>query len=73
MCVKCGLAFFTGDTLFKENCGRCDLPGGDYSQMLKSLNRISKLEGDLTIHPGHGEMSSLSHERQFNPYMRESQ
>lgn len=73
MCIKCEMALFTGDTLFKEECGRCDLVGGDYNQMLKSLNRLSKLEGDYTVHPGHGDMSALSHERQFNQYMKESQ
>ena len=72
MCVKCESTLFTGDTLFRENCGRCDLPGGDYLNMLKSLKRLAQLEGDYTVCPGHGDVSMLSYEREHNPYMRES-
>lgn len=65
-----GGIMLSGDTLFYENCGRCDLPGGNYESMLKSLKKLSELEGDYAVYPGHGETTTLEHERLCNPYMR---
>ena len=61
---------FTGDVLFAGTCGRTDLPGGSYPQMMSSLKRLGDLDGDYQILPGHGEGSTLETERQFNPYLR---
>lgn len=63
---------FTGDTLFRHECGRCDLPGGDFDQMLQSLKRLYRLEGDYQVLPGHDAFSTLEEERQQNPYMRQA-
>lgn len=63
---------FTGDTLFRHECGRCDFEGGDYSQMMKSLKRLHDLAGDYKIMPGHEGASTLEEERRHNPYMREA-
>lgn len=68
----CGDAMFAGDTLFYENCGRCDLEGGDYPTMLQTLKRLAELEGDYIVYPGHGQSSTLEHERQHNRYMHEA-
>jgi glyoxylase-like metal-dependent hydrolase (beta-lactamase superfamily II) len=65
-------SLFTGDTLFVGSCGRCDLPGGDYPQMLSSLKRLGALEGDYRVFPGHGEGSTLDDERRYNPYLRQA-
>lgn len=70
VCLKCGTALLTGDTLFAGSCGRVDLPGGNYAQMMRSLKRIAALEGDLAILPGHGPASTLLQERRNNPYLR---
>ena len=70
VCLKCGTALFTGDTLFAGSCGRIDLPGGDYAKMMRSLKRIAAFEGDLAILPGHGPASTLLQERRSNPYLR---
>lgn len=67
--LRVGGVLFTGDTLFSGTCGRTDLPGGDYAQMLASLKRLSLLEGDYQVLPGHGEGSTLARERAYNPYM----
>lgn len=64
-------SIFTGDTLFAGGCGRCDMYGGDSNEMMKSLKKLSSLEGDYKIFPGHGEETALSCERKTNPYMRE--
>jgi glyoxylase-like metal-dependent hydrolase (beta-lactamase superfamily II) len=50
----------TGDTLFADNIGRCDLWGGSYTTMMESLRRLRTLDGTLTIHPGHGCTNRLS-------------
>ncbi len=60
---------FTGDTLFAGECGRCDLPGGDFDQILRSLYRLSQLEGNFAVLPGHDRTSDLDSERKRNPYM----
>ena len=74
-CFVAGNAVFTGDCLFKDSIGRCDLPTGNYGIMLKSLAKLKKLykaEGDKEVFPGHGDSSRLSYEVRFNPYIRES-
>jgi len=70
VCYLCGDALFSGDTLFAGSCGRTDLPGGDWITILKSLRRLSQLSGDYTVFPGHGNSTTLSQEKLYNPYMR---
>lgn len=49
----------TGDTLFSDNVGRCDLPGGSYATLNQSLRRLAELPRTLRIYPGHGEPARL--------------
>ena len=72
VCLLCGDALLCGDTLFAGSCGRVDFPGGSWTEMLRSLRRLSNLEGDLQVLPGHGEPSTMEAERQYNPYMKEA-
>ncbi|HEX7502426.1 MAG TPA: MBL fold metallo-hydrolase [Acidobacteriota bacterium] len=60
---------FTGDTLFKEDVGRTDLPGGDEAALRRSLDGIKTLPPRTVILPGHGPSSVLEHELQGNPYL----
>lgn len=63
---------FTGDTLFRESIGRTDLPGGDYSWIMRSiLEQILPLGDEVTIWPGHGEKSTIGHESLYNPFVVE--
>lgn len=63
---------FTGDTLFRESIGRTDLPGGDYSWIMKSiLEEIIPLGNDVKIYPGHEESSTIGHETLYNPFVTE--
>ncbi len=59
---------FTGDTVFFEEVGRTDLPGGDWPTLQVSLRRLAALEGDAEVLPGHDRTSTLAHERAYNPY-----
>ncbi len=70
VCYACEDALFSGDTLFAGSCGRTDLPGGDWSTIRQSLARLTQLEGDYTVYPGHGESTTLERERMYNPYMK---
>ena len=69
VCLLCQDVLFSGDTLFAGSCGRTDLPGGDWATIQKSLRRISGIEADFTVCPGHGEASTLSREKATNPYL----
>ena len=72
VCLICGGALFTGDTLFRGSCGRTDLPGGSMREEMRSLKKICELEGDYEVYPGHMDSSSLERERRFNHYCREA-
>lgn len=72
VCLICGDALFTGDTLFRGSCGRTDLPGGSMREEMRSLKRICRLEGDFDVYPGHMDSSTLERERRFNHYCREA-
>ncbi|MCL2299056.1 MAG: MBL fold metallo-hydrolase [Firmicutes bacterium] len=61
---------FTGDTLFFEEVGRDDLPGGDWPTLRASVLRLYAILGECAVLPGHGQASSLEHERRCNPYVK---
>ena len=63
---------FTGDTLFAGSCGRTDLRGGSYEQIMQSLKRLGELKGDFHVCPGHEATSTLERERRSNPFLREA-
>ena len=54
---------FSGDTLFKGDCGRVDLPGGDQGKIEQSLTRLLALDGDIHVLPGHGASTTIAAER----------
>ncbi|MBI2337131.1 MAG: MBL fold metallo-hydrolase [Deltaproteobacteria bacterium] len=65
----------TGDTLFIDGCGRCDLPGGDPEAMYYTLTQKILLLPEATqIMPGHNYAalphSSLKEQKLSNPYLR---
>lgn len=70
VCYLCDDKLFTGDTLFFCSCGRTDFPGGSSAEILESLKKLSALDGNFTVYPGHDRMSTLDFERANNPYMK---
>ena len=54
---------FSGDTLFRMGYGRTDLPGGNYSQLIRSLQRLFELPSDVRVYPGHGEPTTIGAEQ----------
>ncbi len=60
----------TGDVLFKESIGRTDLWGGDIDTLLDSINnKLFILPDETIIYPGHGESSTIKHEKINNPFL----
>lgn len=70
--LKVGDVLFTGDTLFRGSCGRTDLYGGSYPEILASLKRLYNLPGDYKVYPGHEGFSTLERERKQNYFMQEA-
>jgi len=56
---------FTGDTLFAGGWGRTDLPGGSQDQIVDSLARLSRLDDDLSVRPGHGPTTMMEREKRW--------
>ena len=62
-----------GDVIFQGSIGRTDLPGGSHAQLIRSIKQNLFPLGDaVQFVPGHGPMSSLGVERQYNPFVGES-
>jgi glyoxylase-like metal-dependent hydrolase (beta-lactamase superfamily II) len=61
-----------GDTLFRETVGRTDLPGGDSHKLLSSIKtRLMPLPDEAVVIPGHGQLTTIGHEKQFNPFLQD--
>jgi glyoxylase-like metal-dependent hydrolase (beta-lactamase superfamily II) len=59
---------FSGDTLFYEDVGRDDLPGGDFQMLSHSiLEKLYLLPPETEVYPGHGPTTTLGHEMSNNP------
>ena len=60
---------FSGDTLFPGGPGNTSLPGGNFGQIIQSIDRrLFSLPGDLLVLPGHGLDTTLDDER---PHLQE--
>ena len=63
---------FVGDTLFAGSVGRTDLPntGGDFEVLSNSIiSKLWILESDTIVHPGHGPLTTIGHEKETNPFV----
>jgi glyoxylase-like metal-dependent hydrolase (beta-lactamase superfamily II) len=60
----------TGDVLFKESIGRTDLWGGNYDTLIDSIrNKLLILPEETILYPGHGEPTTIAHEKLHNPFL----
>lgn len=59
---------FTGDFVFYEDVGRTDLKTGSYTKLLDSIKKIKTYSDNITLYPGHGKLTTLEHEKNYNKY-----
>jgi len=60
---------FSGDTIFRESVGRCDLEGGNFNQIVESIKtKIFTLPEDIKIYPGHGRETTVGWEKLHNQF-----
>jgi hydroxyacylglutathione hydrolase len=65
-----GRHLFVGDTLFAGGIGRTDLPGGDYTVLMRSITEVIFPLGDQCyVHPGHGPDTTVATEKKTNPFV----
>jgi hydroxyacylglutathione hydrolase len=61
---------FVGDCLFEGSIGRTDLPGGNYEQLIDSINsNILSLDDKFVVYSGHGQETTVGRERSTNPFL----
>ena len=59
-----------GDTLFEGSVGRTDLPTGSMSDLVRSVrNKLFVLPEETVCYPGHGGVTSIRYEKQYNPFV----
>ncbi|MCD7825089.1 MAG: MBL fold metallo-hydrolase [Clostridiaceae bacterium] len=60
---------FSGDTLFQESVGRTDFPTSSMGELIRSVReKLFVLPDAVRVYPGHGMMTSIQHEKMFNPF-----
>lgn len=70
VCFSVNNVIFSGDTIFRESVGRCDLPGGNFNQIVESIEqKIFTLPDDTVIYPGHGKTTTVGWEKEHNNFM----
>jgi len=61
---------FGGDVLFNGSVGRTDLPGGDFTTLMSTINsQFLSLPDSTVAHSGHGPDTTIGIERLTNPFI----
>lgn len=63
VCLLADQVMFSGDTMFYHSYGRTDLPGGDEQQIAASLRKLTTLDEETVVYPGHGMKTKIAWER----------
>jgi hydroxyacylglutathione hydrolase len=63
---------FGGDVLFAGSIGRTDLAGGSFPLLASGIHqKLFTLPDDTLVLPGHGEPTTIGHEKRTNPFVGE--
>jgi len=74
ICIYVPGHVFVGDVLFKDSIGRTDLLGGSYEVLMTSIrSKLLTLSDDTIVYPGHGPVTTIGREKQFNPFINPTQ
>ncbi len=69
VCFLLENCIFVGDTIFQGSIGRTDLPGGNYDELIHSIEtKIFTLPDETIIYPGHGPETTVGYEKRYNPF-----
>lgn len=71
VCYCCENVMFSGDTLLLGTVGRTDLLGGNPEAMEITIEKLSAIQEDYTVYPGHEEPTTLFFEQKHNPFFQE--
>jgi hydroxyacylglutathione hydrolase len=70
VCFLLATDLISGDTLFARGVGRADLPGGNWQQLMASIeHRLYTLPADTVVYPGHGRSTTIAQEMESNPFI----
>ena len=59
-----------GDVLFYETIGRTDFPRSNHQDLIDNIrSKLLVLPDDTRVIPGHGRMTTIGHERVYNPFL----
>jgi glyoxylase-like metal-dependent hydrolase (beta-lactamase superfamily II) len=61
---------FCGDLIFAGSVGRTDLPGGEWDQLVKSIQtQVFTMPDDTRLLSGHGPETTVEEEKRNNPFV----
>jgi glyoxylase-like metal-dependent hydrolase (beta-lactamase superfamily II) len=66
------IVVFGGDVLFRDSIGRSDFPGSDGRLLVAGIRgKLFALPAETVVYPGHGPVTTVGHEKRFNPFVGE--
>lgn len=64
-------AVIVGDALFQQSIGRTDFPHSDGDALIRNIKeRLLTLPDDTRVYSGHGPVTKIGDEKQFNPFLQ---
>ncbi|MDD4777837.1 MAG: MBL fold metallo-hydrolase [Fermentimonas sp.] len=61
---------FSGDVLFRGSIGRTDLAGGNFEELVESIQtKLFVMPNETKVYPGHGPATTIGYEKKNNPFV----